>query len=190
VKTVQSLIGRATAKGKTDVSQMDDTEKAYVAEAISCMVSPMLASKRELYTKLLNIIPFDLSKLMDNISADKLMSIPGGALNKLNIQFPEELTTSMGRADGEVKRIQGYFDKKSFSPPEDTMYFVFNAHNLALKKMYGPVANALDEQTGYAEYMKAKGYTNETNLAETSYKEGNSEPKQNVMPAKELPTAS
>lgn len=189
VKTVQSLIGSATKK-TNDVSQMGDEEKAYLAEAISCMVSPMLASKKELYTKLLNLIPFDLAKLMENISADKLMSIPGGMLDKLNIQFPGELTQSMARADGEVKRIQGYFDKKSFSPPEDTMYFVFNAHNLALKKMYGPVANALDEQTGYADYMKARGFTNETSLAETSYKQGSSEPKQNVMPAKELPAAT
>jgi hypothetical protein len=96
----------------------------------------------------------------------------------------------MARADGEIKRIQGYFDKKSFDPPEDTMYFTFNAHNLALKKMYGPIANCLDQQTGYFEYMQAKGFNNEYTIADNNYKQGSSEPKTNVLPAKELRAAT
>jgi hypothetical protein len=189
VRTVQSLVGKAAAK-QTDVKSMSDAEKASLAEAISCMVSPMLASKKELYTKLINVIPFDLGAILESVNSDSLMSAPGGALQGIGIEFPEELKQSMARADGEVKRIRGYFDKKSFEPREDTMYFVYNAHNLALKKMYGPVANYLDEQTGYLEYMKAKGFNNETSLAENQYKQGSSEPKSNVMPAKELPVAT
>jgi len=189
VRTVQSLLTKAAAN-QNDVDAMSEKEKASLAEAISCLVSPMLASKKELYAKLLNLIPFDLTKMMDNISADKLMSIPGGALQVLNIEFPAELKTSMARADGEIKRIQGYFDKKSFDPPEDTMYFVFNAHNLTLKKMYGPIANCLDQQTGYLEYMQAKGFNNEFSITDNNYKQGSGEPKTNVMPAKELPAAN
>jgi hypothetical protein len=56
--------------------------------------------------------------------------------------------------------------------------------------MWGPVANYLDEQTGYLDYMKAKGFSNETSLAENQYKQGSAEPKSNVMPAKELPAAT
>ena len=185
IKTIQALIRKAS-DGQPDVDAMNSDQKVMLADAISCMAQPMLASKGKLYHKLLELIPMDLTKLTESISADKLMAIPGGLLQKLNIAFPEELKTSMGKTDGEVKRITRYFDKNNFDTQEDSMYFIYNSHNLMLKKMYGPIANCLDSQTGYKSYMKAKGFDNEVSLADNKYKQGAKEEKQNVMPAEEV----
>ncbi len=191
IKTVQGQIDRAAAK-TSDVSAMSSAEKAQVASAVSSIVQPMLASKRKLYAKLLEMIPFDINKFMEGLTADKLMAIPGGMLEKLNIGFPEELKQSIANADAEVKRIRGYFDRNNFELPEgaDTLYFIYNSHNLTLKKMYGPVSNCLDQQTGYLDFMRSKGFENEVTLDENKYKQGSGGNTPNVMPAKEVPVAS
>jgi hypothetical protein len=165
---------------------MNSEQKILLAEGISCMVQPMLVSKQKLYQKLLGLIPMDINKLTESISADKLMSIPGGLLQQLNMAFPEDLKKSMAGTDGEIKRITGYFDKNNFDTQEDSLYFVYNSHNLVLKKMYGPIANCLDKQTGYVTYMKSKGFDNEYSLADNTYKQGAKEQKTNVMPAEEM----
>lgn len=185
IKTVQALISKA-AENQTDVNAMNSEQKILLAEGISCMVQPMLVSKQKLYQKLLGLIPMDINKLTESISADKLMSIPGGLLQQLNMAFPEDLKKSMAGTDGEIKRITGYFDKNNFDTQEDSLYFVYNSHNLVLKKMYGPIANCLDKQTGYITYMKSKGFDNEYSLTDNTYKQGAKEQKTNVMPAEEM----
>ncbi len=189
IRTVQGMLSKASEK-ETDINSMSDEQKILVAEAIGCMVQPMLASKKKIYQKLLSLIPFDLNKMTQDYTADKLMGIPGGALQKIGIAFPEDLNKSVAGTDGEIKRITGYFDKNNFDTQEDSLYFIYNSHNLILKKMYGPIANCVDRQTGYFDYMKSKGYDNECTISENSYKQGSKETKSNVMPAQELPAAT
>jgi hypothetical protein len=185
IKTIREAIAKA-AEGQNDANNMNSDQKTLLAEAIMCMVQPMLASKKKLYRKLLEFIPLDVNKLTESISADKLMAIPGGMLQQLNIIFPQDLKTSMANTDGQIKRITKYFDKNEFDTQEDSMYFIYNSHNLILKKMYGPIANCIDKQTGYLSYMKSKGYDNDFSLSDNNYKQGSKQEKTNVMPAREV----
>jgi hypothetical protein len=188
VSSVRSMLSKA-AKKNTDISAMSNEEKILVAQALSAMVQPMLPSKKKLFKKLLNLIPFDINKMTEAYSLDKLMAIPGGSLAGLGIDFPDELKQSIARADAEITRVKSYLDKSNFEMPEDSLYFIYNSHNLVLKKMYGPVANCIDKQTGYVDYMKSKGFDNAVTLTDNSYSQGTQEPKSNVLPAKELPAA-
>lgn len=185
IKTAQSLINKAS-EGQADINAMNKQQKIALAEALTCLMQPMLTTKKAIYGKLLNMLPFSIEKIKE-YTADKMMAIPGGLLEKLNIDFPDELKASIARLDKEIGRVKSFFDKKEFGTEDDTLYFIFNQHNLVLKKMYGPVANYIDQQTGYAQYMASRGYVNTVTLQENKYAEGKDEPKENVMPAKELP---
>jgi hypothetical protein len=68
----------------------------------------------------------------------------------------------------------------------DSLYLIYNAHNLALKKSFGPIHQCIDQQTGYANYMKAKGYDNECTLEENKYKQGTKNEKENAIPTTEV----
>jgi hypothetical protein len=189
INTIRDLLVKAAEK-QSDVSAMNDEQKMQVAMAIGMMVQPMLASKKELYQKLLHAIPFDLHKMAEGFNADKLMGFPANALKTLGIDFPEDLKKSISNTDGEISRITGYFEKGEFNTKEDSMYFIYNSHNLILKKMYGPIANHIDRQTGYLDYMKSKGFDNEYSLTDNSYKQGSNDTKNNVLPAQEVPANS
>jgi hypothetical protein len=68
----------------------------------------------------------------------------------------------------------------------DSLYLIYNAHNIALKKSYGPIVQCIDQQTGYLNYMKAKGYDNECTLEENKYKQGTKNEKENAIPTTEV----
>ncbi len=172
--------------GGSDVSSMSDDQKVALAEAITCMTLPMLPTKRDFYTKLLNALPFNLAEFTKSFTADKLTAAAAGPLAALGIKFPDKLTASVAGTDGEISRIRGYVDKSSFKmlPNIDTLYLMYNSHNIMLKKMYGPIANCVDTQTGYLNYMKAKGYDNKPN--DNTYTQANKEEKDKAMPTTEL----
>ena len=184
--TVSSLLKKAAAKN-TEVSKMSDEEQTALAEAISTMVQPMLTTKKKLYQKLLHLIPFDLSTMLKDYSANNLMAIPGGGLSGIGIDFPADLKASIARVDEEIARVRGYFKQTDYTLPEDTLYFIYNQHNLALKKMWGPVAACIDGQTGYTDFKKSQGFDAEVTTDGITYKKAGEAQKENVMPAKELP---
>ena len=68
----------------------------------------------------------------------------------------------------------------------DSLYLIYNAHNMALKKSFGPVHQAIDQQTGYITYMKAKGFDNECTLEENKYNQGSKSEKENAIPTTEV----
>ncbi len=187
IAKVHDLISKATEK-TNEVKDMDAEHKQHLAEAISCLTLPMLPTKKDFYTKLVNLIPFDLEKLTKEYTAGNLMGAAGGPLESIGIKFPEKLNQSVANADAEMSRIKGYFSKNDFKLMEkiDSLYLIYNAHNLALKKSFGPIHLCIDQQTGYANYMKAKGYDNECTLEENKYKQGSNTEKENAMPTTEV----
>jgi hypothetical protein len=189
ISHVRDLLTQAAEK-QSDVSAMNDDQKMKLAQAIGCIVQPMLTSKKELYQKLLHVIPFDLHSMAEGFNSAKLMGFPASALKTLGIDFPDDLKQSISKTDNEISRITGYFEKQEFNAQEDSLYFIFNSHNLLLKKMYGPIANYVDRQTGYLDYMKSKGFDNEYTLTDNSYKQGSKDTKNNVLPAQEVPANS
>jgi len=186
VSRVNNLLTKAAAR-QTAVSSMNAEELTALAETITVMVQPMLPTKKKFYDRLLNAVPFDLAALTKEYTANGLMAIPGGGLSAIGIDFPAELKASVARADAEISRVRGYFERTDYTLPEDTLYFIYNQHNLALKKMWGPVAACIDSQTGYRDFMRSKGFDAQVSNESIVYKKTGEEEKTNVMPAKELP---
>ena len=186
VSQIQGLLAKAASK-QTSVGSMNAEELTALAESISTMVQPMLPTKKKFYDRLLNAVPFDLAAITKDYTANGLMATPGGGLSAIGIDFPAELKASIAKADAEISRVRRYFEKTEYTLPEDTLYFIYNQHNLALKKMWGPIAACIDNQTGYSDFMRSKGYNAEVTADGIAYKKTGEEEKENVMPAKELP---
>jgi hypothetical protein len=187
ISKVHGLITKATEK-TNEVKDMSAEQKQQLAEAISCLTLPMLPTKKDFYTKLVQLIPFDLEKLTKEYTGGSLMGAAGSPLESIGIKFPEKLNQSVANADAEMSRIKGYFNRNNFKMMEkiDSLYLIYNAHNLALKKSFGPIHQCIDQQTGYANYMKAKGYDNECTLEENKYKQGTKNEKENAIPTTEV----
>lgn len=187
ITKVNSLLIKATEK-TNEVKDMDAEHKQHLANAIACLTLPMLPSKKDFYAKLVKLIPFDLQKLTEDYTGGNLMGKAGAPLEKIGIKFPDKLNKSVADTDAEMNRIKGYFDKNNFKMADkiDSLYLIYNSHNLALKKSFGPVHQCIDQQTGYLNYMKAKGYDNECTLEENKYKQGSKTEKENAIPTNEI----
>lgn len=187
ISKVNGLLIKATEK-TSEVKDMGAEEKQHLAEAISCLTLPMLPTKLDFYAKLVKLIPFNLEELTKEYTGGNLMGAAGSPLQSIGIKFPDKLNQSVAGADGEMNRIKGYFNANNFKLMDkiDSLYLIYNAHNLALKKSYGPVHKCIDEQTGYLNYMKATGYDNECTLEENKYKQGSKTEKENAMPTTEV----
>ena len=68
----------------------------------------------------------------------------------------------------------------------ESLYLIYNAHNLALKNSFVPIHQCIDQQTGFLNYMKAKGYDNICTLDENKYNQGSKTEKENAMPTTEV----
>lgn len=187
ISKVNDLLTKATEK-TNEVDKMDATQKQFLAEAISCLTLPMLPTKKDFYAKLVKMIPFDLNKATEDFTANKLLGAAGKPLESIGIKFPEKLSQSIANADAETSRVKHYFNKNDFKMLEkiDSLYLIYNAHNLALKKSYGPILQCIDQQTGYFNYMKAKGFNNECTLEENKYTQGSGSEKENAIPTTEV----
>jgi hypothetical protein len=187
INKVKDLLTKATLT-TNDVKDMTVEQKQQVAQAISCLVLPMLPTKLDFYSKLIQFIPFNIQELTEDLTGQNLMGKAAGPLNKIAIEFPEELTKSVAKADAEVKRITGYFSKNNFKLMEniDSLHLIYNEHNLTLKKHIGQVHQCIDEQTGYLNLMKSKGFDNSCTLEENKYTQGSKTVKEDVMPTTEI----
>ena len=187
ISKVNKLLSKATEK-TNEVKDMDADHKQHLAEAISCLTLPMLPTKKDFYTKLVQLIPFDLQKLTEQYTGGNLMGAAASPLESIGIKFPDKLNKSVADADAEMNRIKGYFNKNNFKLMDkaDSLYLIYNAHNMALKKSFGPIHQAIDQQTGYITYMKAKGFDNECTLEENKYKQGSGTEKENAIPTTEV----
>ena len=85
--------------------------------------------------------------------------------------------------DKEFSRIKGYLNKNNYPVHKDanSLYFIYNSHNLMLKKTYGEILNTIDKATGYLDVMESNGYTNFYNLEKNEYQGGIGQ-KDNVQP--------
>ncbi len=187
INKVKDLLTKATLT-TNDVKDMTVEQKQQVAQAISCLVLPMLPTKLDFYSKLIQFIPFNIQELTKDLTGQNLMGKAAGPLNKIAIEFPEELTKSVAKADDEVKRITGYFNKNNFKLMEniDSLHLIYNEHNLTLKKHIGQVHQCIDEQTGYIDIMKQKGFDNSCTLEENKYMQGSKTVKEDVMVTTEI----
>ncbi|HTN45471.1 MAG TPA: hypothetical protein VL098_03930 [Flavipsychrobacter sp.] len=179
---INGLLTEATRRTNT-VSEMNEAEKAKIAQAIYLVMTPMLPSKIDFYKKLIQAIPFNLGQLLEAINGNEYLSKITGPLGKIGIQTPERLQASVNAFDAEFKRIAGYVNKNNYKTQEkaDSLYLIYNSHNLMLSKCWGDVWHCIDEQTGILAYKESQGFRNTYNTNENRYeRQGDTEIANNV----------
>lgn len=191
-------IRSGTTKQQQDVGQLDAESKVALAAAIGCMTLPMLPGKKALYAKLLSYIPLSgvnqfLGKLTGEKAAAPLKSLVGKIRDGFDFDRTDDsdpdkigLGTAITRFDGAFSRVKGYLDSKQF-PIDDTLnslYFIYNSHNLVLKQMHPTVRQLIDQQTGLDAFMKGRGY--EFDLAGNNWVRKTAQEKENVKPVQPL----
>lgn len=161
ISYAQNCLGRITATS-IPVKTMQPEQKKMLADVITCMAQPMLCSKKDFYSKLLQKLPFDIHQKTANYNGAALMDkLKTNILSKLSItDYPADLQASIANMDREISRIRSYFDKNNFALADhyDSLYLMYNAHNNILKQPHGEVLKCLDQQTGYMNQMKQAGY--------------------------------
>lgn len=197
ISTCKSNIGTATKSGDLEINEsVSAAAKAKIGAAIAAMLLPMMPSKKKFYGVLLNYIPLDgitgfLKKLTGDAAMAPLKNVLGNV--KAGFDFDEGtdeepgLKKSMRNFDTELNRIKSFLNKNDYPVHKDanSLYFIYNAHNLILKKPYGFILNTIDKETGYFDYMQNTGYTNVCNLDKNEY-QGGGTTNANVQPAKVL----
>ncbi len=191
----KGTIADVTKKGDLDLSNKSLTKeaKAKIGEAFAAMLLPMMPSKKKFYGQILDWIPLGgingfLSKLTSDAAFGPLKSVISHIKSDFDFDAgtPEKpgLKTSLANFDKELKRITGYLNKNNFPIHKDanSLYFIYNSHNVLLKKPWGNILHTIDEQTGYLDVMKSQGFENFYNLEKNEYQGGAQ--KDNVQPAK------
>lgn len=191
---ITSLLTEATKRTNT-ISDMNDMEKAKIAQALFLITTPMLPSKIDFYKKLIQAIPFNLGELLSAINGNEYLKKITGPLEKIGIQTPERLQKSVDAFDKEYKRITGYVNKNNYPTQAfaDSLYLIYNSHNMMLSTCWGDISHCIDEQTGILTYKENQGYTNIYNTDENRYEKQGEATTPNQIPTQkvkeEAPTA-
>lgn len=197
ISTCKSNIEAATRAGDIEINDsLSDEAKAKIGAAIAAMLLPMMPSKKKFYGMLLSYIPLDgITGFLKKLTADAAMAPLKNVIGNVKAGFDfdegtdEEpgLKKSLRNFDKELSRIKGFLSKNDYPVHKDanSLYFIYNAHNLMLKKPYGFILNAIDKETGYFDYMQNAGYSNVCNIEKNEY-QGNGSASPNIQPAKVL----
>lgn len=197
ISTCKSNIAAVTRSGDLDISaSLSADAKAKVGAVIAAMLLPMMPGKKKFYGVLLSYIPLDgITGFLKKLTGDAAMTPLKEVLGKVKSGFDfdegtgEEpgLKKSLQNFDRELTRIKGFLNKNDYPVHRDanSLYFIYNAHNLMLKKPYGFILNTIDRETGYYDYMQNAGFTNVCNLEKNEYR-GSGAVKENIQPAKVL----
>lgn len=184
------------SKAKKDLTPQ---EKTAVAAAIACITLPMLPTKKALYAFIISKIPLGgatsfLDSLTANAAAAPLKSLMKNVRGNFEFDATESndpdkvgLQAAINRFDKELKRIIGFLDSKNFSVDEEmnSLYFIYNSHNLMLKELNASIRQVIDTQTGLKTRMEQTGY--QFDMMKNDYVEtGGTKEEKNVLATKEL----
>ncbi|MBZ4188372.1 hypothetical protein [Niabella beijingensis] len=194
ISNCRSNIGAVTKDQDLDLKNntLSGEDQGRIAAAISALLLPMMPSKKKFYAQLLQYLPLDgmngfLKKLTGENAFAPLKSVTGNFLGDFDEGTPEEpgLKTSLKQFDEALSRIKGFLNKNNYPVHKDanSLYFIYNSHNLMLKKAYGPVLNTIDRETGYLDYMESTGNANFFNLEKNEYRASGSGPSAEAEPA-------
>mgnify|MGYP000958298176 CR=1 FL=1 len=183
------------SKAKKDLTP---AERTAVAAAIACITLPMLPTKKALYAFILSKIPLGgatsfLESLTTNAAAAPLKKIMQKVRSNFEFDATESddpdkigLQAAINRLDKELKRIIGFLDSKNFAVDEsvNSLYFIYNSHNLMLKEFNAQIRETIDKQTGLKTKMEQTGY--QFDASKNDYVQTNSGEERNVLTTKEL----
>ncbi len=195
VSICKSNIADATGNGDLDLKdQAPEPEiKHKIGEVITAMLLPMMPSKKKFYAALLDYIPLKgMDGFLNKLTSDTAFGPLQGLISKLKTGFDFDegtdempgLKKSLRNFDKELSRIKGFLDKNNYPLHKDanSLYFIYNSHNVMLRKPYGEILNTIDKETGYLDHMRSLGYTNFYNLEKNEYS-GNGSQREDVQPA-------
>lgn len=198
ISNARSCLAAATEKGDVDVKSNATSahSRQKIAEAVTAMLLPMMPSRKKFYGKLLEYIPLGgingfLGKLTGDAAFAPLKSLIGKLKDGFDFDEGTEeepgLKKSLQYFDKELTRIKGFLDKNNYPVHKDanSLYFIYNGHNIMLGKTYGEILNTIDKETGYLDYMQSIGYTNFYNLEKNEY-QGKGSPQNNLQPVQVL----
>lgn len=198
ISTCKDNIAAATKEGDLDLNNKNVTPeiRQKVADVITAMLLPMMPSKKKFYATLLQYIPLGgAQSFLDKISADAAFNPLKSLMGRIkgNFDFDEGteeepgLKKSLSRFNEELNRVKGYLNKNNYPIHKDanSLYFIYNGHNIMLKKPYGEILYTIDKETGYLDYMESIGYTNFYNLEKNEY-QGSATQKDDVQPVQQL----
>ncbi|MBC7829320.1 MAG: hypothetical protein H7122_16345 [Chitinophagaceae bacterium] len=194
VAQAKNHITEATKTGGSEISKLSIEQKSALGAAITSMALPMLATKKALYTKLLDYLPLSgingfLGKLTGEKGAEPLKDLVGNIRSGFDFDKTDDkdenkigLKTAIARFDKEFNRVKGYLNSKNFPIDEqlNSLYFIYNSHNLMLKEMNAEIRQSIDTQTGVMQYKLDHGYDYDR-IQNEYVKKGESE-KKNVKP--------
>lgn len=162
-----------------DLANATFQQKQKIFEAVTMMLLPMMPSKKKFYARLLQALPLGgLNDFLSKLTADKafaplkkVMGFLGAADFDEGTPEAPGLKTSIQALNKEIDRIKGFLNKNNFPIHKDanSLYFIYNSHNIILKKPYGPILNFIDRQTGYYDVMTGAGYENTFDLNDNRY---------------------
>ncbi|GAB3425662.1 hypothetical protein [Niabella aquatica] len=194
INNTKACIAAATEKDDIDVKSNATSghSKQKIAEAVTAMLLPMMPSKKKFYGKLLEYIPLGgINSMLGKLTGDAAFAPLKNLVGKLKDGFDfdegteEEpgLKKSLQYFDKELARIKGFLNRNNYPVHQDanSLYFIYNSHNLMLGKTYGEILNTIDKETGYLGYMQSIGYTNFYNLEKNEY-QGKGAPQNSLQP--------
>jgi hypothetical protein len=185
-------------KSSKKTSDLTPAEKTAVAAAIACMTLPMLPTKKALYAFILSKIPLGgATSFLDALTANAAAAPLKSLMKKVRGNFEFDATESddpdkvglqaaINRFDKELKRIIGFLDSKNFPVDEEmnSLYFIYNSHNLMLKELNAQIREAIDTQTGLKSKMEQTGY--QFDPLKNDYVETGAAEEKNVLATKEV----
>lgn len=195
IKNSKQYLSAATENGDIEVNKETTAEvRRQISDCITGLMLPMMPSKKKFYSEILKYLPLDgMNEFISKLTADKafapLQKFAGGILGDFDEGTPEApgLKVSIKNFDTELDRIKGFFKKNNYTVHKDanSLYFIYNSHNIVLKKTYGPVLNVIDKETGYLDHMHNIGATNYFNLNKNGYS-GNGQGGDDAVPTSVL----
>ncbi len=194
----QAFTHLKTIKESKAEKDLTPAERTAVAAAIACITLPMLPTKKALYAFILSKIPVGgATSFLESLTTNAAAAPLKGLLQKIDSKFEFDNTESddpdkvglqaaINRLDKELKRIIGYLDSKNFEVDEgvNSLYFIYNSHNLMLKEFNALIRETIDKQTGLKTKMEQTGY--QFDASKNDYVQTGSGEEKNVLATKEL----
>lgn len=169
---------------KMSVKKLTQEQKIKLAASIYALMQPMIASKKKFLEELQNWISgLNLKSILDEISANKYFGMAGRFMNDhLHLQFEPELVQSINKVEDELERIKGFFKKREYGLPEDSLFYIFNVHNKVLNHFHDAVKYQIDQQTGYLDYMNLRDCKNQyVSTGKNTYSSGKQKKDENII---------
>lgn len=197
VDKINQLIDDATAlvadlgKEKITIKDLSDEKKIQLAGALYSIIQPMVISKKMVLDELQKwIAKLDIRSLLEDISANKLLGMANPLLAKLDLDFQDELKESINKVDTQLNRLKDIFKPHEYDLHKDTLYLIFNVHNVVINSFVDDVQYILDQQTGYIDYMQKGGCENQfTATGKNTYNPPAPKDSEDTMNTKKLETA-